>query len=72
MVESWAQLIAASGVIAIAYTNREPETDLDALIQHVRENAASLQIDGGRLGVFAASGNVPLALALKLPLAREL
>ena len=63
MVESWAQLIAASGVTAIAYTNREPETDLDALIEHVRENAASLQIDGGRLGLFAASGSGPLALA---------
>jgi hypothetical protein len=62
MVESWAQLIAASGVMTIAYTNREPAADLDALLHHVRENAASLQIDGDRLGVFAASGNVPLAL----------
>lgn len=63
MVESWAQLMAASGLIAIAYTNREPATDLDALLRHVREHAASLQIDGGRLGLFAASGNGPLALS---------
>jgi hypothetical protein len=63
MVESWAQLIAASGLIAIAYTNREPAVDLDALLQRVRGNAAPRQIDGDRLGIFAASGNVPLALA---------
>ena len=34
---SWGQLIAASGLVAIAYTNREPAADLDALLQHVRE-----------------------------------
>ena len=42
---SWGQLIAASGLVAIAYTNREPAADLDALLQHVRENAAALGID---------------------------
>ena len=62
MAISWGQLIAASGLVAIAYTNREPAADLGALLEHVRENAASLQIDGDRLGVFAVSGNVPLAL----------
>ena len=60
---SWAQLIAASGLIAIAYTNREPAADLDALLQHLRENAAPLGIDGGCLGIWASSGNVPLALS---------
>ncbi len=42
---SWGQLIAASGLVAIAYTNREPAADLDALLQHVRDNAAALGID---------------------------
>ena len=32
MVVSWAQLIAASGLTAIASTNREPAADLDALL----------------------------------------
>ena len=57
---SWAQLAAASGLVAITYTNSEPAADLDALLQHVRQNAASLGIDENRIGVFACSGNVPL------------
>jgi hypothetical protein len=60
---SWGQLIAASGLVAIAYTNREPGEDLDALLHGVRENAAALGIDGDRIGVWACSGNVPLALS---------
>jgi acetyl esterase/lipase len=60
---SWGQLIAASGLVAIAYTNREPVEDLDALLRHVRDNTASLGIDGDRIGVWGCSGNVPLALS---------
>lgn len=60
---SWAQLIAASGLVAIAYTNREPAADLDALLAHLRQNADALGIDKNRLGVWACSGHVPLALA---------
>jgi hypothetical protein len=60
---SWGQLIAASGLVAIAYTNREPAEDLDALLHHVRTNAAALGIDGDRIGVWGCSGNVPLALS---------
>jgi hypothetical protein len=60
---SWAQLMAASGVAAITYTNREPATDLRALLHHVRQNAASLGIDANRIGIWASSGNVPLALS---------
>jgi hypothetical protein len=61
---SWASLIAASGVAAIAYANREPEGDLHAVLGYVRENAASLGIDERRIGVWASSGNVPLALSV--------
>lgn len=63
MAVSWGQLIAASGLVAIAYTNREPAADLDVLLQHVRQNAAALGIDGNRMGVWACSGHVPLALS---------
>src|SRR3954454_17202942 len=59
---SWCQLIAASNMIAIAYTNREPVPDLEAALHHVREHAADLGIDEDRIGVWACSGNVPLAL----------
>jgi hypothetical protein len=61
---SWGRLIAASGVVAIAYVNREPAKDAGELLRHVRRNAASLGIDENRIGLWASSGNVPLALSL--------
>jgi hypothetical protein len=61
---SWARLIGASGMAAIAYTNREPVADLHAVLEHVRQNAAALHVDENRLGIWASSGNVPLALSL--------
>ncbi|HEV7904498.1 MAG TPA: hypothetical protein VGO96_11710 [Pyrinomonadaceae bacterium] len=61
---SWARLTAASGMAALTYTNREPATDIHALLEYVRANADALGIDETRLGVWASSGNVPLALSL--------
>lgn len=61
---SWAQLAAASGLAAINYTTREPATDLHALLQYIRQNAASLGIDRNRIGVWVCSGNVPMALSV--------
>jgi acetyl esterase/lipase len=66
MAVSWGQLLAASGIVAVTYTNRDPVADLDALLEHVRQHAAALGIDEGRLGVWACSGNVPLALSVLL------
>ena len=60
---SWGRLMAASGLAAITYTNREPAADLDALLRYLRDNASSVGIDGNRIGLWAASGNVPLALS---------
>lgn len=61
---SWARLTAASGMAAITYTNREPAADAQALLRHVRQNAATLGIDEQRIGLWACSGNVPLALSM--------
>jgi hypothetical protein len=61
---SWARLVAASGLVAVTYTNHEPVGDLDALLGYLREHAASLGIDGSRIGVWAGSGNVPMALSI--------
>lgn len=59
---SMCQLIAVSGMVAIAYTNRDPVADLRALFEHVHEGAGSLAIDPARVGVVGVSGNVPTAL----------
>jgi hypothetical protein len=61
---SWGRLLAASGMNAIAYSYREPVSDLAALLGHLRQNAGALGIDAARLGVWSASGNVPTALHL--------
>lgn len=61
---SWGQLTAASGLVAIIYTNQDPESDIHGLLQHVRQNAPDLGIDENRIGLWACSGNVPLALSI--------
>jgi hypothetical protein len=68
---SWGGLIAASGLAAVIYANRAPAADLDALLAHVRQHAGALGIDGDRMGIWAASGNVPLALSVLMDHARH-
>jgi hypothetical protein len=68
---SWGRLIAASGIIAITYTNREPLADLRALLEHLQKNAASLGVDRQRIAIWGASGNVPLALSALVNDARD-
>jgi dienelactone hydrolase len=63
---SWGEMIAASGMAAILYSNREPVEDVQAILQHIRDHAASLGIDETRLGIWAGSGNVPLAVWLMM------
>lgn len=60
---SWARLMAAEGLAAVTYTNRAPAEDLRALLAYVRLHADELRIDRQRLGLWASSGNVPLALS---------
>lgn len=68
---SWGQLLAASGIAAIFYTNREPEADLRALLHHVRKDAVPLGIDEQRIGLLATSGNAPLALSALMEQGRD-
>lgn len=58
----WARLVASAGMIGVTYANREPVADLRALLGHLREHGPALGIDATRLGLWAASGNVPTAL----------
>ena len=60
---SWARLIAASGVIAITYTNREPLNDIASLLEFLDANAQGLGIDVSRTGLWSCSANVPCALS---------
>jgi hypothetical protein len=60
---SWGQLVAASGLVAVTYTNQDPVADLDTAISYLQQNAAALGLDENRFGIWAGSGNVPTALA---------
>ena len=60
---SWGRLLAAEGIAAVAYTNRNPVADLDALLGYLRRHAAGHGLDGERLGLWACSGHVPLAVS---------
>lgn len=62
---SWARLVAASGMVAVTYANRQPE-DVALVMRHLRAHGAALGIDPERIGVWASSGNVPNALSLLL------
>jgi hypothetical protein len=59
---AWGRLLAVSGLNAVAYSYVDPVADLAALIAHLRAEARTLGIDASRLGLWAASGNVPTAV----------
>lgn len=61
---SWARLIAMSGMAAAIYGTSTPAEDVHDVFAYFRENAGPLGIDRRRFGVYAASGNVPVALSL--------
>jgi hypothetical protein len=52
--ESWARLIAVSGMKVVTYANREPIADLHTVVGTLEPP----------IGIWASSGNAPLALSL--------
>lgn len=60
----WARLLAASGMAAVLYSNTDPVEDARALIAFLRAEAAQLEIDPDRIGIWSCSGNVPNAIHL--------
>jgi acetyl esterase/lipase len=68
---SWAELMAASGLIAVMYSNREPPDDADAVLAFIRQNAEMLGIDESRIGVWSCSGSVPTALSVLMSESRD-
>jgi len=60
---SWCQVIAASGMAAIAYETVNPENNLTSLMNHINTNADKLNIDANKIGACTCSANSPTALA---------
>lgn len=59
---SWGRLLAASGLIAVAYESEQAD-DLEVLVAFIQENAESLSIDAERIGLMASSSNPPVAIS---------
>ncbi len=65
---SYGELAAASGFVGVTFNHRlhsleaydTSAADVQALLQHVRANAAELQVDPDRIAVWAYSGGGPL------------
>lgn len=67
---SWAQLVAASGLVGVTYANEEPG-DVSEVLHHLQRNAASLGIDANRIGVWSCSGHGPNALSVLMEQGRD-
>ncbi|GAC1497587.1 MAG: hypothetical protein NVS2B12_02310 [Ktedonobacteraceae bacterium] len=72
---SWGELIAASGLIAVAANHRSTEglhnvagvaNDVDDLISYVRDHGKRLHIDGEKLCIWTASAGGPIGLRAAL------
>jgi hypothetical protein len=61
---SWAKLMAMSGMAAAIYGTSSPAEDVHVVFGYLRQHAGSLGIHPNRIGVYAASANVPVALSL--------
>lgn len=59
---SWGQLVAASGMIGVAYETDYPDDDLETLLRYLHKNGAALGVDSERIGLFTCSGNTLTAL----------
>jgi hypothetical protein len=64
MIVSWCRLFAASGMVGIAYETSDPAHDAVFVLAYLREHSAELGIDERRIGVWAGSGNAPVALSV--------
>jgi dienelactone hydrolase len=60
---SWGELVAASGMIGIAYQTDYPDDDLNAVLAFIREKGRTIGLDRSRIGIFACSGNALTGLA---------
>ncbi len=64
--KDWAKLIAANGMIAVNYQSRNGRTleDGEALLDYLLKNAAQLNIDPGKIGLWTCSANARIGMRL--------
>lgn len=66
--QDWARLVAVTGMIAVNYQSRQGAAfkDTNDLLDYLRSNASTLQIDADRIGIWTCSGNVNVGLPLSM------
>ncbi len=71
--QDWAKLVAVNGMVAVNYQSRQGAAfkDTNDLIDYLRSNASTLQIDADRIGIWTSSGNVAVGLPLSMQENRE-
>lgn len=62
---SWCRLTAAAGLIAITHQTQQSD-DIEVLVEYIRENGASLNIDSDRIGIWSCSANSPTAVSFAM------
>jgi len=60
----WARLVATFGMVGVTYIAEEPAAAMHDVLRQLRDQAGVLGIDSTRIGVWACSGHVPMALSL--------
>jgi hypothetical protein len=64
MMVSWCRLFAASGMVGVVYETRNPANDIHSVLAYLQKEGAALGIDANRIGLWASSGNAPVALSV--------
>jgi tetratricopeptide (TPR) repeat protein len=66
--KDWGKLMAAKGMIAVNYQARQNNglADGDALLEYLRNNAASLNIDANEMAIWTCSANTPVGMRLAM------
>lgn len=64
MIISWAELIAASGMVAVTYQTKYSPSESKILLSYLSKNAAQFNIDINRIAVFGCSGNALAAQSI--------
>jgi len=68
--QSWGHLIASYGLIAVAFDSQSA-SDLDAVVEYIRQKGVDIGIDGNKIGLWAAASSAGLASSFAFQEGRE-
>lgn len=68
---SWGKLVAAAGMVAIAYDTEQPDQDLEILMDFIQDNASALGIDPDQIGLLSTSANTATVMSYVMQESRD-